>query len=256
MDLVFRKIGSGPAIVVMHGLFGMSDNWMNIAKELSSRYTFYLLDLRNHGRSPHDDDINFELMAEDVAKFLDTSKLKDITLLGHSLGGKVAIQTAAHFPQYLKKLVVVDIANKVYQTSYFEEYIDAMLSIELESIRSRRDAEGAFLEKRNVETGVLHFLLKNLYRDENNHFKWRLNLLALKNNMNNLLTNIKIESTITTNTLFMKGSESGYITQQDEGEIKKDFQNVRIAEVVGANHWVHFSAPKNFINVLTDFQKS
>jgi len=256
MELAFKQIGSGPPIVVLHGLFGMSDNWMNIAKALSLENTFYLLDLRNHGRSPHDDEINFQLMAEDVGEFLISQKLKDVTLLGHSLGGKVAMQTAVNAPQYLNKLIIVDIANKIYHTSYFEEYIDAMLAMDLSSITSRNDAEKSFLEKRNVETEVLQFLLKNLYRDENNHFTWRLNLSALRNNLDNILTDIKIELPVFIDTLFMSGSESGYITLEDESRIRKEFQNVTIATVKGANHWVHFSAQQNFIDILRNFQKS
>jgi esterase len=255
MKLAFKQIGAGPPIVILHGLFGMSDNWMNIAKKLSAEYCFYLLDLRNHGHSPHDDQINFQLTADDVTEFLDTHKLFDVTLLGHSLGGKVAIQTAVQSAYYLKKLVIADIANKVYQTSYFEEYMNAMLSIDLSDIQSRKDAEKAFLAQRVVEPAVLQFLLKNLYRDADNNFKWRLNLKALKNNINNILTDIKIEDPVQIATIFMKGSESAYIRPEDETRIKSEFENARIVMIDGANHWLHFSAQDNFITALKNFQE-
>jgi len=253
MKLAFKQIGSGPPVIVLHGLFGMSDNWMNIAKKLSSEYCFYLLDLRNHGNSPHDDQIDFPLMAQDVREFLDSHHLTDVALLGHSLGGKVAMQTAVQSDQNLDKLIIVDIANKVYQTSYFEEYIDAMLAIDLSAVESRRDAEKVFLEQKNVDVAVLQFLLKNLYRGKDNNFQWRLNLQALKNNMNNLLTDIHIDKPVKTKTLFMKGSESAYIKKEDETGIKNEFENVQIVSIEGANHWVHFSAQQNFITALKSF---
>lgn len=253
MDLAYKSIGSGPPIIVLHGLFGMSDNWMSVAKALSKDYTFYLVDLRNHGRSPHSDALSFQLMAEDVAHFLETHQLNQVTLLGHSLGGKVAINVADQFPKYLEKLVVVDIANKVYQTSYFEEYIDVMLQMNLNEIKTRSDAEKAFMQQRKVDIAVLQFLLKNLYREDDGTFKWRLNLTALKENINNILTDVKLNSPVKIETLFMKGSQSTYISAEDEKNIKRDFENVRIKTIPGANHWVHSSAQQNFINALLDF---
>jgi len=254
MELAFKQLGNGIPVVILHGLFGMSDNWLNIAKALSDEYAFYLLDLRNHGRSPHSEQMNFRLMSEDVIEFLDFHNLKDVTLLGHSLGGKVAMQTASQHPDSLNKLVIVDIANRVYRNSYFEEYIDALLEIDLDSLESRKDAENAFLKHKKVEHTVLQFLLKNLYRDENNSFKWRFNLKALKDNLENLLDVTALQSPVMVNTLFMKGSESEYITSKDTSAIHKQFSNCRIAEINGANHWVHFTAQRNFIDVFKSFQ--
>jgi pimeloyl-ACP methyl ester carboxylesterase len=166
------------------------------------------------------------------------------------------MQTAVSFPQNLKKLVIVDIANKVYRTSYFEQYLDAMLGMDLREISTRKDAEDAFLKYKEVEPVVLQFLLKNLYREKSNSFKWHLNLTALKENMDNLLQAVNIESPITTDTLFMKGSESGYITTDDETVIHEQFAQVKIETITGANHWVHFTARQNFIRSLKHFQKN
>jgi esterase len=256
MKLAFKQLGNGRPVVILHGLFGMSDNWLNIAKALSDEYSFYLLDLRNHGRSPHSDQMNFKLMSEDVVEFLDFHNLQDITLLGHSLGGKVAMQTAAQHPERLGKLVVVDIANKVYRNSYFEEYIDALLEIDVNRIESRKEAQNAFLRQKKVEPAVLQFLLKNMYRDKDNSFKWHLNLKALKSNLENLLDVTALKSPVILDTLFMKGSESDYITSQDIQDIYEQFHNCQIAVIDGANHWVHFSAQKNFIDAFKSFQNS
>ena len=119
MKLHFKKIGEGPAIVILHGLFGMSDNWMTISKMLSHQYSFYLLDLRNHGRSPHSEEFDYKLLAEDVAEFLNDHNLKNVNLVGHSMGGKAAMYFAVSHADLLKKLVVVDIMNKNYDFSSF-----------------------------------------------------------------------------------------------------------------------------------------
>ena len=256
MELAFQQIGSGEPVIILHGLFGMSDNWMSIAKSLSEEYTLYLLDLRNHGRSPHHEKMNFQLMARDVTEFIEAHNLEDVTLLGHSLGGKVAMQMAVNHALYLKKLVIVDIANKVYRTSYFEQYIEAMLSMDLKKINTRKDAEKAFLKHENVQPVVLQFLLKNLYRDKNNSFKWHLNLPALKENMDNLLQSVDIKAPVTTDTLFIKGADSGYITEEDESVIGKQFTHVKIVTIENANHWVHFTAAHNFLKALKHFQKN
>lgn len=253
MDLAFKKVGSGTPLVILHGLFGMSDNWMSIAKALSDKYTFYLLDLRNHGHSPHTDNIDFPLMAEDVVHFLDTHNLKKVILLGHSLGGKVAIQVADKYPSLLSKLIVVDIANREYKSTWFEDYIDVMLGIDLEDIHTRKEAEQSFLTQKNVEITVVQFLLKNLYRNEKNEFCWWLNLKALKNNMTKLLAHVELTSKIGVHTLFIKGANSHYISAEDEAVIQNSFLNSHIVTIPGANHWVHAAAPQLFIKELNGF---
>lgn len=253
MRLHSKIIGKGPVIVVLHGLFGMSDNWLTVAKNLSNQFCFYLLDLRNHGRSEHSIDFNFELMAEDVIAFCEDQNLTDISLLGHSMGGKTAICVAVKKPHILKNLIIVDMANKNYNSSIFRKYIEIMLSMDLPELKSRKDAEEIFREKHLANPAVMQFLLKNLYRDEKNHFKWRLNLPSLRDNIDNILMKIEIENPILLNTLFMKGSESDYITEEDEREIKEQFINARVVTIEGANHWMHSSAPSNFMHALTTF---
>lgn len=253
MKLHFKKIGKGPVIVILHGLFGMSDNWMTIAKTLASDYCFYLLDLRNHGRTSHSMEFTYQLMANDVAEFLEDHRLKDIILIGHSMGGKSAMSFASSHSELLNKLVIVDIANKNYKTSYFEKYIDVMLSFDLKEIKSRKEAETLFMEKCTVYPGTLQFLLKNLYRDEKNIFFWRLNLNSLKKNLPNILSKVNIPNPVVTQTLFMKGAKSDYISDEDAGDLQKQFVNSQIVEIDGATHWVHSTAPHNFYEALTAF---
>lgn len=256
MKLNFKKFGKGPAIIILHGLFGMSDNWMTIAKMLSRQYCFYLLDLRNHGQSPHSEEFDYTLMANDVAEFLDDHNLKNVNLLGHSMGGKAAISFAVSYAHLIKTLIVVDVANKNYSSSYFENYIDVMLSLNLQEIRTRKEAEKAFLEKLPVYPIVLQFLFKNLEREENGSFSWKLNLVSLKNNLPNILKKVAVPKPIITRTLFMKGAESDYISAEDFRDIKTQFINSRITEIAGANHWVQSTAPHNFIKALTTFINS
>jgi pimeloyl-ACP methyl ester carboxylesterase len=253
MKLHFQKLGEGPVIVVLHGLFGMSDNWLTIAKKMEFEYCFYLLDLRNHGRSPHSNEFNYQQMGEDVQEFCESHNLTKVNLLGHSMGGKVAISFANNDPGHLEKLIIVDMANKVYTSSIFEKFIEVMVSVDLEKISTRKEAENMFLQKMNVYPAVLQFLLKNLYRDKNNKFNWYLNLHALKENLENILTKVVLDGPIKINTLFMRGSDSDYIKEGDEREIKEQFINSRIITIDGANHWVHSSAQQNFVRALRNF---
>ncbi|KAA3611285.1 MAG: alpha/beta fold hydrolase [Calditrichaeota bacterium] len=253
MILNFKQIGEGPAIVILHGLFGMSDNWMSIAKKMSADYCFYLVDLRNHGRSPHSDVINYDVMSNDLRLFLERQNLSDIRLIGHSMGGKVAMNFSKHHSHFLSKLIVVDIAPKKYNSTQFIDFINALLFINLNLFQSRKEIENELLKKLKVHPGIIQFLLKNLFRTENNRFKWRMNLPALKMNIDNILDGLKISNPVMTKTLFMKGSESQYITFNDELIIKEKFPNSRIEEIKNATHWVHSSSPINFENTLRSF---
>jgi esterase len=253
MKLNFKKIGKGPVIVVLHGLFGMSDNWFSIAKKMSADYCFYLVDLRNHGRSPHSDLFNYNVMTEDIRQFLEENGLSDIYLLGHSMGGKIAMCFATKYPRFLQKLIIVDIAPKAYKSSHFKTFIDAMLSLDLTTVESRKEIEILLLKRLNVHPSIVQFLLKNIFRNENNRFEWRLNLSALKTNMKTILDFSDIEQPILVETLFMRGQYSDYILEEDEMFINRIFKNNHIKEIKNASHWVHSTAPINFEKTLRNF---
>jgi esterase len=256
MDLYFRKIGNGPVIVVLHGLFGMSDNWMTLAKKMSADFCFYLIDMRNHGRSPHSAEFNYPVMAADICRFIENHNLTDVTLLGHSMGGKTAMSVAESHSHCIQKLVIVDISPLKYDSSPFYDFIDAMLSVDLLALKSRNHAAEHLQEKLNANTAIIQFLLKNLYRTDSGLFKWRLNLMALKMNINRILEGIDPEQVISTKTLFIKGSESNYILKDDSEQIKKQFPNSQIVTIENANHWVHAHAPVEFEKTLRIFLKN
>lgn len=252
MNLNFKKIGEGPAIVVLHGFFGMSDNWISLAKKMSSEYSFYLVDLRNHGKSPHSDVINFDVMSRDVKLLVEKQNLSEITLLGHSMGGKVAMYFALKYPQLLNKLVVVDIALKKYKSPYFAMLIQALLAVDL-NVQSRKEIENELLSTIKIDPAIVHFFMKNLYRDDNNNFKWLINLHSLRKNIENIMDGFEIDEAIEVDSLFIKGSESDYILAEDALFYSQKFPNSQIVEIKNATHWVHSSAPQNFEKALRNF---
>ncbi len=253
MKLNFKKIGKGPVIVVLHGLFGMSDNWHSIAKKMSEDYCFYLVDLRNHGRSPHSDIFDYDVMTEDIRQFLEGNNLSDVSLLGHSMGGKVAMCFASKYPQILQKLIVVDIAPKAYESSHFKIFIEAMLSVDLAAVQSRKEIENLLLKRLNVHPAIVQFLLKNIFRKEKNLFEWRINLPAIKNGMETILDFQVSDHPILVDTLFMKGEHSDYILPDDHEMISRYFPQSKIEEIKNASHWVHSAAPINFEKSLRNF---
>jgi len=255
MNLFFQKLGEGPPVVILHGLFGMSDNWMSIARKLSSDYSIYLPDLRNHGRSPHSPNMDYALMAQDVYNFVQHIGLKNFSLVGHSMGGKTAIQYAVKYEKTISKLVIVDITPKRHIASQFIDFIDAMFALDLLVIANRSDAESELIQNLKVNSATCQFLLKNLYRDEQNHFNWRINLIALKNNIAHILDEVKIEKPIHIKTAFIKGELSNYISLDSINLLRKQFSMVEFYEIPRATHWVHSAAPKDFESALRTFLK-
>ncbi len=163
MQLCFKEFGSGEPLIILHGLFGSSDNWAGVAPKLASQFHIFTLDLRNHGQSPHSDEMTYPLMARDVVEFLDAQKLESAMVLGHSMGGKVAMRMALDFPGRVKKLIVADMGPRVYAPEY-EGYFQAMLALDLKALRSRREMEEQ-LAPAVPELMIRRFLLKNLAHD-------------------------------------------------------------------------------------------
>lgn len=251
MQLFFKKYGAqGKPILILHGLFGMSDNWHNISKKLSETNIVYALDLRNHGHSPHSDHMNYDVMAEDIIEFMNHEKLEKIILIGHSMGGKTAMMFANKYPEKIEKLIVVDIAPKAYQQGH-RVYFDAMKKINFKA-SGRKEIETE-LAKSIMDKGELLFLLKNLYRKENSQFGLKINLEALENNYPEIIGGIKFTKPIEIPTLFIKGENSNYISIDDKEKIEHDFLNVQFATVPKAGHWVHAENPEGFLKVVNEF---
>ncbi len=255
LKLNYKSYGSSdrPAMIILHGLFGMLDNWQTLAMRWGADYCVYTLDLRNHGRSPHSENIDYYLMADDVHAFCQSHYLHDIILLGHSMGGKVAMQLATEYPSLVHRLVVVDIAPKTYPAGH-DQILSAIESLPLDRIGSRKEAAD-YLAGFQLEESVAQFILKNLYRTDQGKYNWRMNFNVLKRHYDEILVN-PLNPFLQFNepTLFIKGGQSeNYIRLQDTAMIQGYFSNSKIVTIQGAGHWVHAEEPELFYNTVNDF---
>lgn len=250
MNLFFREIGEGAPIVILHGLFGSSDNWLSIAKVLAEEHKVYSLDQRNHGQSPHNTEFNYEIMAEDLKEFLCQHKIEKPIIIGHSMGGKVAMQFAVDNPEMLEKLIIVDIAPKSYPVHH-DKILEGLESLDLSTLKSRGDADKQLTEY-VTEIGTRQFLLKNLARTTGG-FAWKINLPAIKDNIEivglGLNSNVPFEKPA----LFINGRNSDYITEGDGTLIRHHFPNSILKTIENAGHWVHAEQPADFLRLVKDF---
>lgn len=251
LSLNYKTYGQGNPIIILHGLFGTLDNWQTIARQLSEEYLVYLVDQRNHGRSPHTDAFDYSLLAEDLKDFMENEGMSQATILGHSMGGKTAMQFAISYPEMVTSLVVVDIAPKAYKGGH-QEIFDALLAVDLKRIESRKMADEQLLE-RIPDFGVRQFLLKNLTRDKEGGYRWKMNLSAIYKNYENILANILPDEPYTEASLFIRGARSGYIKEEDESLIKSIFSEAEIVTIPEAGHWVHAEAPKALLSTFNNF---
>lgn len=252
MQLFHRKLGEkGQPLVILHGLFGSSDNWMTVAKQLAENHQVYLLDLRNHGQSPWSEEWNYEVMSEDILAFLEAQAIEDCVMVGHSMGGKVAMLFAGKYPSKLDKLIVVDIAPRFYAVHH-DGIIEALQGMDLSKITSRSEAESE-LAKSIHNFGTRQFLLKNLYRPHNGGFAWRINLEVIDRKIDEVGVAFPENLSFDKSTLFVRGSESDYIQDTDEVMIKQFFPNAAIQTIQDAGHWVHAEKPQELLALMRDF---
>lgn len=252
MELHYRTLGEGSPLIILHGLFGTSDNWQTLGKQFSETHKVYLLDLRNHGRSPHSDDFSYQLMTDDLLEFVEQHKLQDPIILGHSMGGKVAMNFAVQHPDKLSKLIVADIAPKAYPPHH-DAILEGLRSIDLNTLQSRNDAD-AILAQKEDDVGTRMFLLKNLYRKEDNTFGWRLNIDAIEANLPGILDQVVSDTPFNKPTLFIRGGNSRYIKpEQDTAEIQTLFPQARIETIENTGHWLHAEKPQEFFALVNQF---
>ncbi len=251
MELNYKSFGEGYPIIILHGLFGTLDNWQTIAKKLAEHYSVYIIDLRNHGRSPHEDIFNYEVMADDLQAFMESQWIYEAHIIGHSMGGKTAMQFALTYPDLVNQLVVVDIAPKAYEGGH-QTIFEALLSLDVSTITSRKQAAAA-LESKIPDFGVRQFLLKNLTNDKKGGYKWKMNLPVIHQNYGQILEAIESEETFDNPTLFIRGGASDYIQDEDLTQIKTFFPTAKLETVANAGHWVHAVAPKELLNLVTNF---
>lgn len=251
VNLFHQVTGQGTRpVILLHGLFGMSDNLTMLARALDADYRVHRLDLRNHGRSGRSDTMTQAQMAADVAHYVEQNQLTDYVAVGHSLGGKVAMQMALQHLPGLLGIVVADIAPVSYQPRH-DSILEGLNTLDLKAIDSRRDAE-EYLAKYVHEPGVASFLLKNLYRNEVREFDWRMNLKAITRCYPSILVAPEGEPSQLP-TLFIKGACSDYITAQHESVITQLFPNFRFKIISGTGHWLHAEKPTSFNRLVQQF---
>lgn len=252
MILHSNIIGEGKPFIILHGFLGMGDNWKTLAKQFSeSNFEVHLVDQRNHGRSFHSHDFDYELMAQDLKHYCETNNLKNIVLLGHSMGGKTAMLFAAKYPELVSKLIVADISPRYYPVHH-DAILEGLSSLDFSELKSRGEADKA-LSKYINETGIRMFLLKNLYWVEKGQLGLRINLDVLKENVSEVGEALPVHSTFNKDTLFLRGDRSEYIGEADEAIIHRHFPNSEIITISNAGHWLHAENPKDFYDAVINF---
>jgi esterase len=252
IELNYKDYGQGEPVIIIHGLFGTLDNWQTIAKNLAEKFNIYLIDQRNHGRSPHTEAFDYTLLAEDLHDFMENNWIYKARIIGHSMGGKTAMQFALEYPDMVEKLVVIDIAPKNYIGGH-EVILETLQSIDLTTIKERKEVENLMAE-RITDAGQRQFLMKNLSRDEKTgQYEWKMNLSSLVQNYQKIIDNIQLSSIFKGETLFVRGEKSDYVLDSDEPILKAFFPNSQLHTIPNAGHWVHADQPKLLLEVLNVF---
>lgn len=239
-------------LIIIHGLFGMSDNWNTLGKQFSKYCKVHLVDLRNHGRSPHSEEFNYNVMCTDLLEYMEENNIQKPILLGHSLGGKVAMKFAFTYPEKIEKLIVADMGPRRYNTDFVQNLLHTLYKLPLENFNKIEEIDNV-LSSNYQDKDVRQFLLKNLYRKENKEFDWRFNLEGLLEKVSNIQESDFIKGVCNIPIHFIRGGNSNYITAEDELIIKKHFSDFSIATIDGAGHWLHAENPEKFYNEVMGF---
>lgn len=256
MELFYRQYGENgkQPIIILHGLFGISDNWVSYARRIAMEgFEVFVVDQRNHGQSPQSDNFNYLALTDDLFDFIDEHEIEDPILIGHSLGGKVAMRFALENPHLVKKLVVVDITLKAYgPREHHRKIIEAMKAVDLSTVVTRSDVEKQLVAS-IPELRIRQFILKNLHRKDKNDFEWRIYLAGLESNLDEMFDGIDTITKFEKPTLFIKGGASDYILLEDYDQIRYNFPNAEIITIEGASHWVHVEAMERFYQLTMGF---
>ena len=248
---IYGQEKPGIPLLVFHGLFGMLDNWGSFGKEFGAYFPVHLIDLRNHGKSFHSQEMSHDDLAHDISHYMEFYGLEKANLLGHSLGGKAVMQFAVKYPPKVEKLIVVDISPKAYPPHH-QGILKALESVDLDTAQSRGEVEDLLAEY-IPEKDVIFFLAKSLYWDENKKLKWRFNLKTLSEKYNDFVSNAIKFGVFAGETLFISGEKSNYILPQDEFQIKQQFPHSEIVTIKNVGHWVQAENPKDFNDVVQNF---
>lgn len=250
MELNYKKLGEGEPLIILHGLFGSLDNWMTLAKTLAEKFEVFIVDARNHGNSPHSDEFNYEIMADDLYEFIIQNQIIDPIILGHSMGGKTAMQFAMNYPTKLSKLIVADIAPKAYPVHH-AGILEGMFSLNFNIIKTRKAADDKLSES-IADFSTRQFLLKSLYWSDKETLAWKFNLPVINKNIEIIGKELNNVNEFDKPTLFIRGNKSNYILESDSDSIKNIFPK---AEIISMNsgHWLHAENPSAFLQILNSF---
>lgn len=252
MKLNYKEFGEGnQVLIILHGLLGSLDNWQSHAQHFAEDFKVYTIDHRNHGKSPHSEDMDYDLFVDDLAEFFEDQGIQSAHLLGHSMGGKTVMNFATLYPKKVDKMIVADMSPKA--SDYAHALIfQALNAVDLENLKSRGEAEITISEF-IPEFGVRQFLLKNLTRDKEKGFVWKANISAIERNYPHILEGLDEYALFEGETLFLKGAKSNYVTDEDYELINGHFPKAIIQEVSNAGHWLHAENPKEFYEKAIEF---
>lgn len=249
--LFYKTFGEGQPLLILHGLFGSSDNWTTLAKQFAETNQVWLIDQRNHGRSFHCDEFDYWAMSDDLLELIEENELENIILLGHSMGGKTAMTFTQQHPEYINKLIVADIGPKQYPIHH-QTILKGLNALNFDEIKSRKESEEV-LSDYISDASTRQFLLKNLYWEiPGKKLNWRFNLHVLSREIHNIVEGLP-RQIVETKTLFIRGLKSDYILDEDIKDIKSQFINSEIKSIENAGHWLHAEAPETFKKIVTDF---
>ena len=252
MDILHSKIiGKGEPLLIIHGFLGMGDNWKTLGNKFSENYEVHLIDQRNHGRSFFDDEFNYEVLVDDLLQYIHHHQLKKVIILGHSMGGKTAMLFAVTHPEKVKRIIIADIGPKFYPRHH-DFILEGLNAIDFSIQKSRNEVEDV-LKNYISEWGIRQFLLKNVYWKTKEQLAFRFNLSALIENIDEIGTALPSMTVFEGKVLFLKGGNSGYITDDDITLIKAHFPKAEIKTVKNAGHWLHAENPKDFYNYVIEF---
>ncbi len=251
MKLYYHVTGHGHPLVILHGLFGSGDNFYTLSKFFGDKYKVYAVDQRNHGRSPHSDVFNYQAMAGDLNDLLVHEGVSSIYLLGHSMGGKTAMQFSLSYPERVDKLIAVDIGPRKYPPQH-DEIFEALFALDLDKYKTRGELDAA-LARYLSDYAVRQLLLKNVARDNAGSFTWKVDVKAIHRNYENVNAEIGADRPFLKPTLFLRGGRSRYVLDEDLPGIRALFPAARLVTVDGVGHWVHAEAPQEFASHVMEF---
>ncbi len=254
-NILFSKIlnekSNETPLLIFHGLFGLLDNWQSLGMKFAETRAVHLIDLRNHGRSFHSETMNYQAFADDILAYLAFHKIEKCILLGHSLGGKAVMEFAIKNPEKVEKLIVADIAPKAYPPHH-QSIIKALQSVDFSKIEKRSEVE-AVLQQYIPEISVRQFLLKSVYRKDDETYDFRFNINSIAQNYSNLIENSISDIIFNKPTIFIRGGNSHYISDEDFHFIQKQFTNAILETIPNAGHWLHAENPEKFFEITQNF---